>query len=124
MNTIYSTFTDPAMAEKAVGALLDYGIENNHISVVFPEGYTSRDFPNSDRDRSDVDNTEKAAKEGISTTTGKDAASGAAKGAGIGLGVGILAGLASVFVPGVGLVLGAGALATAIGGAAGATAAG
>src|SRR5439155_23434200 len=40
------------------------------------------------------------------------------------LGAGALAALASVFIPGFGLVLGGGALATAIAGAAGATAAG
>ncbi len=126
-NTIYSTFADPAMAEKAVGALMDYGVKKEHISVVMPEGYTSSyvsDDEDVDASDTDVIKTEKAGKEGISTTTGADAGKGAVKGAGIGLGVGVLAGLASVFVPGVGLVLGAGALATAIGGAAGATAAG
>ena len=46
------------------------------------------------------------------------------KGAGIGLGVGILAGLAAVTIPGFGLVLGGGALATALAGAAATTAAG
>jgi hypothetical protein len=70
------------------------------------------------------DRTELAAKQGLSTTTPGDAAAGAAKGAGIGLGVGILAALASIAIPGFGLVVGGGALATAIAGAAGATAAG
>jgi len=70
------------------------------------------------------DKTERAAKQGISTTTPGDAAAGAAKGAGIGLGVGVLAALASLVIPGFGLVVGGGALATAIAGAAGATAAG
>src|SRR5205807_3633374 len=65
-----------------------------------------------------------AAKQGISTTTPGDAGAGAAKGAGIGLGVGALVALASMIVPGFGLVMGGGALATAIAGAAGATAAG
>lgn len=64
------------------------------------------------------------AKTGISTTTPGDAASGAAKGAGVGLGVGVAAALASIFLPGFGLVLGGGALALAIAGAAGTTAAG
>ena len=124
-NTIYSTFADPAMAEKAVGALMDYGVKKENISVIMPEGYTSSYVSDDDdTDVDDVNKTEKAGKEGISTTTGADAGKGAVKGAGIGLGVGVLAALASVFVPGVGLVLGAGALATAIGGAAGATAAG
>lgn len=56
-----------------------------------------------------------AAKQGISTTTPEDAGEGAVKGTGIGLGVGILASLAALMVPGVGLVLGGGALAAALG---------
>jgi hypothetical protein len=64
------------------------------------------------------------AKQGISTTTGTDASIGAAKGAAVGLGVGVIAALASVFIPGVGLVVGSGALASAIAGAVGATGAG
>lgn len=58
---------------------------------------------------------ETAAKHGISTTTPEDAGEGAVKGTGIGLGVGILASLAALAVPGVGLVLGGGALAAALG---------
>ena len=56
-----------------------------------------------------------AAKHGISTTTPEDAGEGAVKGTGIGLGVGILASLAALTIPGVGLVLGGGALAAALG---------
>jgi hypothetical protein len=82
--------------------------------------YTDRDID----DSNEADKTEKEAKYGISTTTPGDAAAGAAKGAGIGLGLGALAALASLMVPGVGLVIGGGALATALAGAAGATAAG
>lgn len=62
--------------------------------------------------------TDMAAKHGISTTTPEDAGSGAVKGAGIGLGLGAVAAIASLLVPGIGLVTGAGALATALGGAA------
>merc|ERR1711974_362833 len=50
---------------------------------------------------------------GVTTTTKNDASTGALKGTGIGLGVGALAGLASLFVPGYGLVFGGGALLTA-----------
>jgi len=82
----------------------------------YTTGYTDRD--------TEADKTEAEAKYGISTTTPGDAAAGAAKGAGIGLGLGALAALASIIVPGVGFVVGGGALATAIAGAAGATAAG
>lgn len=88
--------------------------------------YTDRDSNTTviDHSTGQGDRTELAAKQGLSTTTPGDAAAGAAKGAGIGLGVGVLAALASLVVPGFGLVVGGGALATAIAGAAGATAAG
>jgi len=81
------------------------------------------DYQANVEDREDKD-WESSAKKGISTTTGADAGSGAMKGAAIGLGVGALAALASIFVPGVGLVMGGGALAAALGAAAGTTAAG
>ncbi|HVL40326.1 MAG TPA: hypothetical protein VM328_13130 [Fimbriimonadaceae bacterium] len=76
-------------------------------------------------DRTDVDNSDRYEPgAGLTATTGRDAAIGAAKGAGVGLGIGALAALISVFIPGVGLVAGGGALATALAGAAGTTAAG
>ncbi len=71
-----------------------------------------------------ADATESAAKHGISTTTGADAGAGAVKGAGWGLGIGAVAALAALFIPGVGLVVGGGALAAALGGVAAATGAG
>jgi hypothetical protein len=111
--TIYASFAAAENAEKAAGALLDHGVRAEDISIVAPGADLERGT-----------DTDAAAKKGISTTTPADAGSGAGKGAGVGLGVGILAGLASLFVPGVGLVVGGGALATAIGGAVGATAAG
>ena len=137
--TLYASFDDIDLAEKAAGALLDHGIRNEDISLVANDRYldrhtevvdaavdrdyntviVDRDAPNDDRDA-----TLGQAKSGITTTTAADAGSGAAKGAGVGLGVGVLAGLASLAVPGFGLVLGGGALATALAGAAGATAAG
>jgi len=88
--------------------------------------YTGQ-FPNPTEgtgSKSDLERTTLTAETGITTTTGGDAAAGAAKGAAVGLGVGVLAALASVFVPGVGLVIGSGVLATAIAGTAGATGAG
>ena len=105
------------MAQKAAGALLDHGVRSEHISIILPEGYGTHS-------RAGGENIEHTAEKGITTTTPEDATSGAAKGAGIGLAAGALAALASVFIPGVGLVLGGGALAIAIGGAAGTTAAG
>lgn len=59
---------------------------------------------------------ERAAKAGVSTTTVQDAAAGAAKGVGYGLGLGALAAVASLAIPGFGLVLGGGALAAAVAG--------
>jgi hypothetical protein len=114
---LYVSFADSAQAEQAAGALLDYGAVKEDISIVSDE-------VGSDGKPVDAENLDRSAKIGISTTTAEDAGAGAAKGAGIGLGVGVLAGLAALFVPGVGFVYGAGALATAIAGAAGVTAAG
>lgn len=118
--TLYATFNDSAMAEKAIGALLDRGLKNEDICVLSkePEGNRRDDNIETSED------LEKAGKQGISTTTGADAGVGAAKGAGLGLGLGAAAAVASLLIPGVGLVIGGGALALAIAGAAGATAAG
>lgn len=118
MNTIYAKFSDPQNAEKAGGALLDHGIRAEHISIVFPNGYVH------DSKEPTGTEMENSAKTGISTTTTADAESGAAKGAGIGLAAGTLAALAAVFIPGVGIVLGGGAMALALGGLAGSTVAG
>jgi len=120
---LYASFVDSAQAEKAAGALLDYGVAKEDLSLV-----TNNDRYNYDDDDDTVNehsgDTERSAKTGISTTTGADAGAGAAKGAGVGLAVGIVAGLASIFVPGFGLVYGGGALASAIGAAVATTAAG
>ncbi len=108
------------MAEKAAGALLDHGVKSEHISIVMPEGFTSRRAD----DGEGGEHIEDVASTGVTTTTAADAAAGSVKGAGFGLAAGALAALAAVFLPGVGIVLGGGALAIALGGAAGATAAG
>jgi hypothetical protein len=147
--TLYATFDDAALAEKAVGALLDYGVRHEDISILSKEPsayrteqanwparddryinqpinnaeYVNRPITNNTSVDS-AEHTENAAKGGLSTTTAADAEVGAAKGAGIGLGVGVAAAIASLVIPGFGLVIGGGALATAIAGAAGATAAG
>ena len=117
---IYGTFTDPHEAEKAAGALLDHGVQPEHISIILPEGFG----PKKVSEVKDEINMERKATGGITTTTGADAATGSAKGAGIGLLAGTLAALAAVFIPGIGLVIGGGTLALALGGVAGATAAG
>lgn len=128
-NTIYASFEDRDQAIKAAGALLDYGLKNEDLTIIskgteskLEENGTTVSSEQGDGD--DVKDAEGTAKKGISTTTSADAASGAAKGAGIGLAAGVIAGLASLMIPGVGLVIGGGALATALGGAALATGAG
>src|SRR6185369_2999416 len=127
--TIYASFADASLAEKAAGALLDFGLRAEDLSIVssrtddqeMDERFDDRELGRNTADeyKPKQDSTEHAAKSGISTTTPGDAASGASKGAGIGLGVGIAAALASIFIPGFGLVAGGGALATAIAGGAG-----
>ena len=119
MDTIYASFADVALAQKAAGALLDHGVEKDHLSLV-----SHMPADRIDHDDDDDHDIVESAKKGISTTTAGDAASGAMKGAGIGLGIGALAALASLFIPGFGLVTGGGALAMALGAAAGTTAAG
>lgn len=109
-----------ADADATANPNVGYGTTYERTEVVNDPDYQAnvRDDDDDDHD------AEGSAKHGISTTTGADAGSGAMKGAGIGLGLGILAGIASLFVPGVGLVVGGGALAAALGGAAATTAAG
>jgi hypothetical protein len=122
--TLYAAFDDAAMAEKAAGALLDHGVRAEDVSLVATAegvGYKGGDVPERE---TRPGATAAAAKGGISTTTVGDAESGAVKGAGIGLGLGTLAALLSLMIPGVGLVTGGGALATALAAAAGTTAAG
>ena len=102
--TLYARFDDYKMAEKAVGALLDHGMEKDDVSLL----------ANRTADNEDPAKHEGHAKAGITTTTGADAGLGAAKGAGVGVVVGALGALASLMIPGFGLVIGGGALATAL----------
>ncbi len=69
-------------------------------------------------------NVDAVGKTGITTTTPQDAAAGAAVGTGIGLVGGLLAAAAALTIPGVGLVMAGGVLASALGAAAATTAAG
>ena len=75
-NLVYALFTEPALADKALGALLDHGAQKEHLTAIFPSDHLSK-------------NSEKTAVEqvtdGVTTTTAADAASGATKGAGAGL---------------------------------------
>jgi len=116
---IHVAFRTHDAASRAVGALLDHGVGAHDISVYvknLPETWEAPATTGAD--------LESRATQGITLTTSADAVEGATKGAGIGLGIGMLAGLASVIVPGVGVVLGGAALEFAVGGAVAATAAG
>jgi len=117
-HTIHASYTNPDDAARAVAALMDNGIHHDDISV-----YVKNRPQHWGEEPTGVE-VVKTAEEGLTTTTAADAASGSLKGAGVGLGVGILAGLAAITIPGAGLVIGGGALATAVAGALGATAAG
>ncbi len=180
-NTIYAAFADATLAEKAAGALLDFGARNEDISVVRYHEYqppettyappgttgtltgselttphdpvadahaiavkahaehahssmtdpatgltTTYVAPDSNQAVTGDERMEPdaEAKLGISTTTPADAAAGAVKGTAIGVGVGAAAALAALLIPGVGLILGGGALAAALGGVAATAAAG
>lgn len=172
--TLFASFASKDDAERATGALLDHGMEDEDITLVSssteeeaetwrnPAGLRSGDSAHDaygnvgqrsietggerapastvsglsstatgyhaatpeDADRDADRDDDLNAKTGLSTTTPEDAGAGALAGAGIGAGLGALAALGTLFIPGVGLVLGGGALATALAGAAGAAAAG
>jgi hypothetical protein len=121
MSTLFASFDTLDQAQKAVGALLDHGAKPEDISLVANEPIDSWRAPKAATETSAA---ESEAKKSITTTTAGDAVIGAEKGALIGVGVGIIAAIAALAVPGVGLVVGGGALAAAIAAAAGTTAAG
>ena len=116
MSTIYASFGSPSDAERAAGAMLDHGALPEDLSLLANERNAAGQPI---AKTGDVLKAEQSAKSGISTTTAFDVAAGTIKGATIGIGVGTLAALASLFIPGLGLVLGGGAFATAIMGGAG-----
>ena len=117
--SLHATFANASDARKVIGAFLDHGADSEDTTLLI-------NHPDDKPEAGLADSYEEEVKaeHGITTTTAKDAAAGAAKGAGVGLGLGSLAILASLAVPGVGLVMGGGALAAAIAGAVGTTAAG
>ncbi|HEY0865941.1 MAG TPA: hypothetical protein VGE01_01105 [Fimbriimonas sp.] len=121
MASIYASFRDTDAAERAAGALLDFGGRREDISIIANEHAAY----GTDRSAAyEASKAESQAKEGLTTTTPADVAVGAVKGAAAGAGLGLAAALAALFVPGIGWVLGGGALATALAAAAGTAAAG
>jgi hypothetical protein len=116
MPTITAGFNDFDMAVKAGGALLDHGIRKDQFDLLAGRAHEGH-FHAEGRHLEDL---EQKVQSGVTTTTRHDAAEGAKKGLGAGAVLGALAGLASLFIPGYGVVVGGGALATAIGAAIGA----
>lgn len=113
---IAALFDSREDAKRAVHALEDHGVDSSAISVLAVADDGSGKMSNLD----ESERVEPPGKDGgISTTTAGDAEKGAAEGAAIGAGLGVLAALASIFVPGFGLITAGGALASAIGGAVG-----
>lgn len=121
MKTIYASFLNPADGKKAVGALLDHGGDKEGISLLVREDAKPGVDIEQDSLQPHVDD---APKTGITTTTAADAGAGAAMGAGAGMVLGAAAAVASLVIPGFGIVIGGGALATAIGAALGTAAGG
>lgn len=147
MTTVYFSFSEPENARRFVAAALDHGATKEDISVLAQDatawtggqtdvlgdrsgewnGQHSANMTGVHSDESPMETAEgieNSAESGLTTTTAGDAAKGAVAGAGVGVGVGVLAALATLFVPGVGLVVGGGALAAALAGTAGAAGAG
>lgn len=96
-NTIVALYDDMDTAHKVVRDLRDAGIANNNISLVAQDA---------------------TGESGKYTTTKTDTADGASTGAGVGAVVGgiggLLVGLGALTIPGIGPVLAAGPLATAV----------
>jgi uncharacterized membrane protein len=118
MNTLIASFDNLDRAADAMAALMDHGVSASSMDLVANSSHGELLIK-----RKDNDFAEKA-KKGVTTTTGADAVEGAKKGGWIGLATGALAGIASLIIPGYGIVVGGGALATAAAAAIGTGAAG
>jgi hypothetical protein len=114
MPTLYASFLNAHDAEKAMGALIDQGAASQDLSFIAGTEYES----------AKAAQEEHQSKSGITTTTGADALMGAAKGLSVGMGLGIVGAIAALAIPGVGIVIGAGAIAAAATAAAGTAVAG
>src|SRR5687767_2842878 len=112
---IYGTFDDPWMAERAAGALLDHGVRFEDLSFIASERYN----PQAGIQPDGAAVHERHVKKGITISTSADATAGAIKGLGLGTILGGVAALASMLIPGYGLVLGGGAFSAALGAMAG-----
>ncbi len=109
---VYGVFASIEDAERAISALKDHGAVGNEVSVV-RKG-----------DGAGLPQIDNEASTGITVTSAGDVTAGAAKGGAAGLALGILAGAVALTIPGIGPILAAGPIATAIGAALATTAAG
>lgn len=103
MKTVVGLFRNSADAERAVDALEDAGFVEDDFSIVARDNVIETDYDYDDDDEH-VD-------------AGEGAAVGAAGGATVGGVTGLLMGLGAIAIPGIGPVLAAGTLATALGSA-------
>ena len=99
MKTVVGLFRNSADAERAVDALEDAGFASDDFSIVARDNVIETDYMDDD-DHVDA---------------GEGAAVGAVGGATIGGLTGLLMGLGALAIPGIGPVLAAGTLATALG---------
>ena len=118
MKTIIASFDNIDRAADAMAALLDHGVAAASMDLVANSSHGEMLIK-----RKQNEYAEKAV-DGITTTTSADAAKGATTGGWVGLVGGALAGVASLVIPGYGIVVGGGALATALATAVGTGAAG
>jgi hypothetical protein len=102
----------PAIPEPAFASTTAAGGRTYASRIPTLAGDTPLDVVEANHGPHIIDNTREQAHaaRGISTTTARDAEKGASEGAAVGLGLGLVLGLATVAIPGVGLVAGAGAL--------------
>jgi hypothetical protein len=109
---VVALFETRDAARQAIHALRDHGVSEGRIDVLAADEREGRSVEDRDSRMADSD---LGKDEGLSVTTAGDAAQGAATGAALGAGAGIAGALASIFVPGFGLVWASGVLAKALG---------
>lgn len=118
MKTLVASFDNVDRAADAMAALIDHGVDPINMDLVANESAGQMMIKRKQNEYVDK------ATSGITTTTAEDAKEGAKTGGAAGLGLGALVSLASLVIPGYGIVLGGGALATAAAAAIGTGAAG
>jgi hypothetical protein len=115
---MYGSFVDPSQAERAAAALVDLGGKSVDFTIWVGENWKPM------IGRPEDPAAEEQAEKGITAATPGDVAIGAVQGTFLRFGLGTAAAIAALAVPGFGIVLGTGVLATAFAGALGAAAAG